>query len=212
MNPWAENLPGALDALDRLDKNLSLLPANDPSAREVAFYRHTLADFADSATFRIGGMAVMRRSNRLLWYARFWRPNSKIVVWSSNVLIGRNLTASFGGGRRPFSRIIGESLAQGFGVSAYSIAITELKKTDSIPEILVAAPQPHLAPVDNNFESLLHAIGKPYVFIDFRTLPEDHWLRQKLTARFVNNAETAVWPEYFDAALGIDLTALPNKK
>jgi hypothetical protein len=92
----------------------------------------------------------------------------------------------------------------------YSIAFTETKTAAQVLEVLVAGPQPALAPVGDNLESLVHSLGKPYCFIDFRGLPPDHWLRLPLTARFINGAEVSVWPKNYDALVGIDLTLKPR--
>jgi len=99
-----------------------------------------------------------------------------------------------------------------FGDAAYTIALSEIKDDNGVLEVLAAGPQPSLAPVEGDLESLLHAAGKPYSFVDFRSLPQDHWLRQPLAARLIPASAITSWPTMFDGLLSIDLAALKDKK
>ena len=120
-----------------------------------------------------------------------WRPESKIVVWTSNVAAVR-----------------GTPVCREFGDAVYTIALSEIKDENGVLEVLAASPQPSLEPVEGDLESLLHAAGKPYSFIDFRSLAQDHWLRRPLTARLIPAPAVSSWPERFDGLLSIDLAVL----
>jgi hypothetical protein len=65
--------------------------------------------------------------------------------------------------------------------------------------------------VEGDLEGLLHAAGKPYSFVDFRSLPQDHWLRQPLAARLIPAPPVSSWPARFDGLLSIDLAALKGR-
>jgi hypothetical protein len=99
-----------------------------------------------------------------------------------------------------------------FGDAAYTIALSEIKDDNGVLEVLAAGPQPSLAPVEGDLESLLHAAGKPYSFVDFRSLPQDHWLRQPLAARLIPAPAISSWPTRYDGLLSIDLAVLKDNK
>jgi erythromycin esterase-like protein len=92
------------------------------------------------------------------------------------------------------------------------MAFSEIKNDDGVLQVLQAGPQATLAPVDGDLESLLHAAGKPYSFVDFRSVPAQHWLRTPLAARFLRGSETFVWPDHFDGLITIDVPASKVRK
>ncbi|GAB5497245.1 MAG: hypothetical protein Phyf2KO_23250 [Phycisphaerales bacterium] len=57
----------------------------------------------------------------------------------------------------------------------------------------------------NSYEHALGDLDHPYLFLDLRGLPEDHWLREKtVMAPLGNEPMTAVWPDQFDAVFSIE--------
>ncbi len=89
---WPTTVPPGLAAVERLDERLEArLPENRPDVREISFYRLTLRSVAAWAGTRAGRRNVMS-PDPLYWYAGEWRPDSKIVVWSNNTAIERNLS------------------------------------------------------------------------------------------------------------------------
>ena len=209
---WPKTVPPGLEAVERLDERLARLPANGPDVREISFYRLTLRSVAAWAGPRAGRLNVVS-PDPLYWYAGVWRPNSKIVVWSNNTAVERNLSKeqAVAASRFHVPLIGADAIAQALGSTDYSIAFTEIKKAAEALDVLVAGPRPSLSPFDDSFESLLQAAHLPYSFIDFRALPQDHWLRRPLTARFTPGEQiSAIWPDNYDAIIGIDLTALKS--
>jgi hypothetical protein len=64
-------------------------------------------------------------------------------------------------------------------------------------------------------EALLHATGRPLLFLDLSGLPRDHWLRAPLTAGLsFYNPQPARWARCFDGLFFIDIqkpsTLLPE--
>lgn len=56
-----------------------------------------------------------------------------------------------------------------------------------------------------SYEHALGDLTHPYLFLDLRGLPEDHWLREKtVMAPLGNEPMTAVWPDQFDAVFSIE--------
>jgi hypothetical protein len=98
------------------------------------------------------------------------------------------------------------------GSGAYALAFSEIKNDNGVLQVLQAGSEAKLAPVDGDLESLLHAAGKPYSFVDFRSLPAQHWLRTPLAARFIHGSETFVWPDHFDGLVTIDVPAAKGRK
>jgi hypothetical protein len=108
-----------------------------------------------------------------------------------------------------------DAIAQALGATDYSIAFTEIGNAAETLDVVVAGPEPSLSPFNGNFESLMHAAHLPYSFVDFRTLPQDHWLRRPLNARFLtvrgaDSIEISTSPANYDAAITIDLMALKS--
>jgi len=55
-------------------------------------------------------------------------------------------------------------------------------------------------PSPDSLEGLYVRAGKPFLFTDFRSLPDDHWLRKPMVSRPLGYAElTAEWPRQVDA-------------
>jgi erythromycin esterase-like protein len=192
---WDKLLPPGLEAITRLYDGLGRLPPNSPDAPEISFYRYTLASLGFYASIKAGRPLQVQPKDPLAWTAKTWRPQSKIVVWSSNQIATRMAP-----------------VCREFGNAVYTIAFSEIKDDNGVLEVLPAGPQPSLAPVEGDLESLLHAVGKPYSFVDFRSLPQNHWLRQPLAARLIPAPAITSWPTMFDGLLVIDLAALKDKK
>jgi hypothetical protein len=188
--PWDKVLVTA-----KLCDGLGRLSPDSPDASQIAFYRHTLADLGFQAAEQAQRPLSMQPKDPLVWIAKVWRPESKIVVWSSNGTATRDT---------PVCREL--------GTAVYAIAWSEIKDANSVLQILEAGPQPSLAPAEGDLESLLHALGEPYSFVDFRSLPQDHWLWQPLAARLVADPGIASWPSLYDGVLSIDLAALKDRK
>jgi hypothetical protein len=213
---WPKTVPPGLAAIERLSERLARLPENGSNARELSLYRMTLAYLAYWASQKTQGINVAPPTHPLYWYAKEWRPDSKIIVWADNARIARNLPPGHDSARsRPPAPIGVDAIAQALGATDYSIAFTEIGNEAATLQVLAAGPQPSLSPFGGSFESLMHAAHIPFSFIDFRNLPQDHWLRQPLNARFLfvrgtDGIEISTWPANFDAAITIDLTDLKS--
>ena len=210
---WSKTAPPGLAAIERLSEKLARLPENGSNARELSLYRLTLSHLASWAGPKAGRTDVPQPRHPLYWYAKDWRPDSKIIVWSENTGIARNLPPGHDApGMRVRLPIGVDAIAQALGATDYSIAFTEIRNEAATLQVLVAGPQPSLSPFDGSFESLMHAAHLSYSFIDFRNLPQDHWLRRPLNARFLagDGIEISTWPANYDAAITIDLATVKS--
>jgi len=211
---WRKMLPPGLEAITNLYDALGRLPANAPNHREIDYYRQTLANLAYFASGKARHPLPYPPRDSVVALAQVWRPESKIIVWSGNATVGRNLpNPGSPNGTRAFAvQTTGNAVAEAFGAACYSIAFREIKNDAAVLQVLAAGPQPKLQPVESDLESLLHAAGKPTSFVDFRSLPEDHWLRLPLSARFTYGAEISTWPDHYDGLLTIDLAISKERK
>lgn len=211
---WDKKIHPGLEAVGKLYSALGHLPANTPNLREAIFYRETLANL-DYYAARISPSEPLDQPlDSVVVLAQHWCPGSKIVVWSSNASVARNLPApgSSNGAPRAALPTLGNAVAKEFGPAAYSLAFREIKDHNAVLEVLQAGAQPKLEPMESDLDSLIHAIGKPISFVDFRGLPRDHWLRKPLTARLTYGTEMSVWPENYDGLFTIDLLTVKEKK
>ena len=162
---FRSKIPAALAAIDRIYQKLGNMPLNAPNSREILFYHRTLQYLYFWSSVRLNPGVHLDTPKSVLWIAKIWCPKSKIIVWGTNLGAIRNL-----------SRVQTQwsGIAQEFGLDAYSIAIAEI--TDHTQVGVAAGPS--MVPVTDTIEGLLHAAGKPFTFVDFRSLPPDHWLRE----------------------------------
>lgn len=64
-----------------------------------------------------------------------------------------------------------------------------------------------VAPVaPGDLEALLHAVGRPWFFLDFSRLPADHWLRSRWIASFyMYEPKPSTWTRVYDGIFFIDV-------
>ena len=200
---WEKVAKPGMAAIGRVAENLGRLPANPATSRELSFYLRTLANLARASLARSGRASPSGPPNILDWLATVWRPDSKMVVWADNRSIARSAPPP---GNTPAVAGYGSTAmlgAQEFGPVTYGIAFAEFRSGPGIP---LPAFGPAMAPAVEDIEALFHAAGKPYFFLDFRSLPQDHWLRQSSGTQVPDASEAAIWPLTYDALVSIDLT------
>jgi erythromycin esterase-like protein len=60
--------------------------------------------------------------------------------------------------------------------------------------------------VPGPLEALLHAVGRPWLFLDLSHLPADHWLRTPWTASFyMYEPKRSTWSQIYDGVFFIDV-------
>jgi erythromycin esterase-like protein len=211
---WKKALAPGIEAITKLYDALGRLRASAGKDREIDYYRQTLANLAYFAAGKARHPLPYPPRDPVVALAQVWRPESKIIVWSGNATVGRNLPnpGSPNGAPNFAVQTTGNAVAQAFGTACYSIAFREIKNDTAVLQVLEAGPQPKLQPVESDLESLLHAAGKATTFVDFRSLPPDHWLRKPLSARFVYGAEISTWPDHYDGLFTIDQAILKDLK
>ncbi len=211
---WEKTLSPGLAAIRILTENLGQVLAEGPKMSEIVFYRQTLANLAYYAAGLAQRPLAPRPVDSAVLLAEVWRPESKIIVWSGNWTVGRNWSPLKRSNGDPsfVARTTGNELARVLGPDAYAIAFSAIKNENGVLQVLEAGSGPKLAPVDGDLDSLLHAAGKPFSFVDFRSVPQDHWLRTPLSARLVNGADVSVWPDHFDGIVTVDVPVWKARK
>jgi erythromycin esterase-like protein len=57
---------------------------------------------------------------------------------------------------------------------------------------------------EGSFDWICHEAGVDNVYVNFRTIPDNHWLREKFIMRLLENSNLELlWPDHFDGVLFI---------
>jgi erythromycin esterase len=155
-----------------------------------------------------------RMGENIIWLAKERYPDRKIIVWAASSHNSRNLPSSVVGPdpTKPLYEgyvSMGQVAHDVLGDEMYSIAFTAYEGKAAIlgrdPEEIAPAPE-------GSLESLMHQVGKPYLFVDFRNIQKDsnHWLHQPIMARPLGNVEMkGDWAMVFDAMIYTE-TMIPS--
>ncbi len=179
---------------------------------EIAFARQTIVsmmnmDRALPADPYKGGPEGYSRdaamAENLIWLLNGPFRNDRVIVWAHNyhiqmsILDPSKLTVE-----RKYAGPTGLFLKKEFGNDLYTIAfIGHHGEYGFAGEDAESLPQTK----SDSLENLLHRLNRPYLFLDFRHAPEDHWLRKPLTASFyLYDPWTTDWPRLYDAVFFID--------
>lgn len=137
----------------------------------------------------------------LVWLARHRFRGRKLIVWSINVQLARNLKGLTNNDAATRARFevstLGDEVAKLLGSEVYAIALTAFggsMRTSS------RQPVPLLVPTAGSFEDLMARTGLQAAFLDLRHLPGGSWLQRDLLARPITYKEVmGVWPRHLDA-------------
>ena len=151
-------------------------------------------------------------AENLIWLAKERYPDRKIIVWAASFHIMRKSPSidtsesKLPPGREPTYKglvTMGDTVCERLGDEVYTVGFTAYQgKFGSAerPREVATAP-------DGSLDALLHQVGAPYLFLDFRSLRRqpEHWLRQSIVARPLGYmAMRANWTEIFDAMIFTD--------
>lgn len=144
-------------------------------------------------------------AENLMWWLNGPLKDRKVIVWAHNYHVMMALpvpgvealleTLTQAG---PMGRFLRRDLKEDvYTIGFLSRAGKWTDIDDTVHEI--PAPQP------GSLETLLHAVGRPYLLLDLRRLPAGHWLREPWPANALFHEPTSsVWPDRFDAFFFID--------
>ncbi len=168
---------------------------------------------AHGSTERATALRDEAMAENLVWLANRAFPGEKIVGWAHSYHIARSfsgidvLDGSFSWQGVP----MGAYVARELGDELYSVAFLaydgewgQIFPDTSFVSTLPEAPE-------GSLDWLLAQLDEPYVFLDLRVAPEDHWLRKKMVARPAYGDMSGVWPDSYDGVIFIR-TMFPNRR
>ncbi len=195
-----------IETIDR--RRADLLVHGSP--REIDYVRQSLVSLlATEHAILPGGMTLSpdgyRRdqamAENLLWWLNGPLKDRKVIVWAHNYhVMNSNYLAkddAFVSKQAP----MGQFLKKELGADLYTIGFTSYG--GSYLDLDAGGGQPVPA---RPLETLLHAAGRPYLFLDLAHLPADHWLRTPWTASFyMYEPMESTWSRVYDGVFFIDV-------
>lgn len=181
--------------------------------REIDYVRQTLVSLTamdralgpgDKPAFESGYTRDTAMAENLLWWLNGPLKDRKVVVWAHNYHVMNNF---FGGaaseemrksGRGPMGRFLKEALGSDLytvGFTAHGGGFLEMEEGGEAPVKPGA------------LEILLHATGRPWLFLDYSRLPADHGLRKSMSASFYFNEpnQDVDWSKVYDGVFFLDV-------
>jgi erythromycin esterase len=183
---------------------------------EIDFLRHTLrglvavSKMMEGMQANLGPKAMNPRAEAMArnvaFLAEEYCRGRKILLWSNTFHALRapeGIEVPGRPGRFDGVRPMGQHLAERFGEDLYSIAFVSARGKSH--QIGTPAPVDIAEASAESFEGLCAKSGKPYLFVDLRSLAEDHGLRRPMLARAVGHQEfRAAWANHVDAFFYIE--------
>jgi erythromycin esterase len=202
LRPYNRELPKRLlETIDR--RRAELLIYFSP--REIDYVRQTLVSFlamdralgpGDRQPFADGYTRDQAMAENLLWWLNGPLKERKVIVWAHNYHVMNDSYVGEEGQGGP----MGSFLKAQLGDSLYTIGFTAYAGSSFDMD----AGQP--VPVTPGaLETLLHAAGRPWLFLDVRRLAADHWLRAPWTGSFyMAQPASSTWTRCYDGIFFLD--------
>lgn len=185
------------------------------SDRAIAFFERTLRNFRTLLAHleelrydrdpRWTAVRDSAMANNLQWLLRERYRGRKLIGWAHSGHIMRNadvidtMDSTF---TYRDEVPMGHELYERLGERVYTVGFLAYEGTRGRwpPSANPIEPAP-----EGSLDWLLHQVGEPYLFLDLRGVPEDHWLRNELVARPIGYLPMrAAWTEVFDAVVFTD--------
>ncbi|QDU39479.1 Erythromycin esterase [Maioricimonas rarisocia] len=194
--------------IERIDEHADKA-AKVHSKREIAFTRRILENLRvfDQARRQPRALDPARTNLRdrmmgenLAWLAREYYPDRKIIVWAASFHLMRNAAAvDVVDGSIDYSETVpmGEIAREQLGDDYYSVMFVANRGSSGTP----FSPRTRTleTPPAGSLDALLQKKDRPFAFIDLRSLPEEHPLRETMIARPLGYSDmSAAWPDIFD--------------
>ena len=216
-SPSEEERIEVRSAIERVRHNLMKKAGSVQNSREIKYFAKTLDDLLACEEHiilcnynTIPPKNMLSRSRKmaenLIWLVNEWYPEQKIIVWAHNQHVARNLSST----ERVHPRIrlphmefveMGDYVHDELGKSMYSIAFVTYQGTRSREE----NKSKSVESVSGSIQSLWHHTGYLFSFLDFRSVPGEHWFYGPQLAYISGSAlECAIWPNVFDGMFYID--------
>ncbi|MEW4526542.1 erythromycin esterase family protein [Maioricimonas sp. JC845] len=194
--------------IDRIDKHADRA-AQVYNPREIAFTRRIIENLRTYDQVRRQPLTLdPARTNlrdrmmaeNLAWLAREYYPDRKIIVWAASFHLMRNAPdVEVVDGSIDYSETVpmGEVARELLGDDWYSVMFVANRGASGTP--FSEKARELSAPPEGSLDALLETKDRPLAFVDFRSLPEEHPLREEMVARPLGYAAMkTVWPDVFD--------------
>ncbi|MEA2559209.1 MAG: erythromycin esterase [Acidobacteriota bacterium] len=187
--------------------------------REIDWVRQSLVSLmamdralgpGDQEAFTGGYTRDTAMAENLLWWLNGPLKERKVIVWAHNYHVMHDLygrTASPGVAPVREAKVtapdgpMGQFLKDELGSDLYTIGFD----SHSGSAMTLDDGDGDQVVVPGALETLLHAAGRPLLFLDFSRLPADHWLRTPMTGGFYfHEPHAANWTRVFDGIFFID--------
>lgn len=213
------NLEPGIPALKRGQSDLAVMERALVNLREhgIDLYEMNAADdpMEDQAVSRSWNRRDALMADNIRWLAETLYPKRKLIVWAHN---GHIMNAYYApdwnalshepqaGGMKP----VGAFLSEWFGNQVYTVGFTAYSgqyELITMPGVQEIDPMPA-----ESLEALLHDLGLKHAFLDFRSLPPDHWLRGESTVAIRGYVPERMhdWTRVVDAVFYIDRMTPPT--
>jgi len=156
-----------------------------------------------------------RMAENLAWLVNERYKDRKIIAWMATMHAVHDVQRITGpNGEHIYDGLVncGTAAFGKLGATMYTIGFTAAD--GKAGNVWARAPFPLPPPKTGSLEDLCMQSDKPFLFIDFRSLPADHWLRRPLVSRPLGYGEmlaTEGWPKQIDAMFYIR-TMFPSTK
>ena len=160
------------------------------------------------------GIRDQAMADNLLWLARDVYPEKRLIAWGHSGHMAKQLRGvtvldgafSWSGETPAGEYVAGEMRDRAYSVGflAFDGEWGQVFPDTSFTTAVPPAPR-------GSLDWLLAQVREPYLFIDLRSVPDDHWLRTELIARPVYTDMRAVWPDVFDGIV-FTRTMFPNRR
>ncbi len=186
------------------------------SARRIDYLRQTLQSL-QAMDRALAGNAMepgpdgysrdTAMAENLLWWLNGPLKDRKVIVWAHNYHVMKDFLTpaakeQAAASGRPLGGPMGRFLDAALGREMFTIGCLSYHGKSG----WVGQEPRDLPPAGfDSLQTLLHAAGRPYLFVDVRHLPADHWLRGERTATFNEYEPMALdWTRLYDGVLFLD--------
>ncbi len=204
--------------LERIEKLIGMPLSVGTDRRDMALWQrvvHNLLLLEAIQVERIGQKEGNPASNNprdkamadnLIYLANERYPSKKIIVWAASFHLMHNaptIQASDPAINYRDTIPMGQTVHQTFGSSVYTLAFTAYQGLSGNPFFGQKALPKATA---DSVEGLFHDAGIPLAFVDFRHLPNEHWLRTSQVAEPLGYTPmSAKWGDVFDGLFFTDI-------
>jgi erythromycin esterase len=203
--------------IETIDRRRDELSARYPP-HEVDWMRQSLVSLlamdralgpGDRPPFEDGYTRDAAMAENLLWWVNGPLKDRKVIVWAHNYHVMNDAylrTAAEGVAPVREARLagpggpMGRFLKDELGSDLYTIGFDSFGGSTLGEEDKPAPVSP------GELETLLHAVGRPLLFLDLARLPADHWLRKPMTGSFYfHEPHPANWTRVYDGIFFVDV-------